>query len=79
MNLTPEQLTVARFWADGLGTLGRAVESATARQQTITISIGSSTGAGDKEADALIAQADEALQHVKQPGRNRVRHVHRYR
>ena len=59
--------------------LRRAVESARWQEQTVTISIGASTSEADKEPAALIAEADEALQHVKQTGRNRVRHVSYYR
>ncbi|HVY69199.1 MAG TPA: diguanylate cyclase [Verrucomicrobiae bacterium] len=54
----------------------RGIETAPWRLRNITVSVGVSTrGQSTPDGDALVAEADQALYHSKQNGRNRVTHT----
>jgi len=55
--------------------LRRAIETAPWSNRGITVSIGASTSGNEMDGAALVAQADQALYHVKQRGRNQVAHA----
>jgi len=59
--------------------LRRKIESAPWKLQPITVSVGASTIAPDGDGLTLVEEAEDALRHAKQSGRNLVRHAARYR